>query len=258
MTLIVGIKCKLGVVVASDGAATLGRIDGSTIRQEVKKLRIVRGKIIVGTSGPVGLGQRFAGEMEECYDNNELSDKEPYQAMTIVSQRFRKHIQFEQGAAQAALPLIGGNANSSWISSSLVALPVKKQICLFEFDHLGAPEQKTDHLPFVSIGSGQYIADPFLAFQKRLLWGGELPSLGYGIFSAVWTIQHAIDTSPGGVSEPIQVVILREASGGFEARELNPSELEEHKQVVKDVEKNFAKAATELRESAPPPPSLPK
>ena len=245
-------------MLASDGAATLGRIDGTTIRQEVKKLRIVRGKIIVGTSGPVGLGQRFAGELEECYDKNELSDKKPYQAMTIISQIFRKHIQFEQGAAQAALPLIGGNVNSSWISSSLVSLPIKKQICLFEFDHMGAPEQKTDHLPFVSIGSGQHTADPFLAFQKRILWGSELPSLSNGIFSAVWTIQHAINTSPGGVSEPIQIVILREADLGFEARELNPSELEEHKQAVKDVEKSITDTATKLRESAPSPPSPPK
>ena len=70
MTLIVGILCSDGVVVAADGAATLGSLGNSTVRQEVKKLDVISGKIIVGVSGPVGLGQKLKDKIGKQYSGN--------------------------------------------------------------------------------------------------------------------------------------------------------------------------------------------
>ena len=73
MTLIAGIKCSDGIVLGADGAATYGVRGQSTIRQPVKnKLKIIADSIVIGTAGPVGLGQRLAGSLETAYQNNQL------------------------------------------------------------------------------------------------------------------------------------------------------------------------------------------
>lgn len=257
MTLIVGIKCRDGVVLAADGAATFGAVGGPTIRQDVKKLKILRSAIVIGTSGPVGLGQRFAGELEECFANNELANKEPFQGMTIISERFRRHIAIEQQAAQGAAGLLGGNANSAWISASVVCITIKRQLCLIEYDHNGAPEIKSPNLPFVTIGSGQFTADPFLAFLRKILWDNQLPDLGTGILSAVWTVRHAIETSPGGVAEPMQVVIVHEQTPMNQARELNDSELGEHLEIIERLEQTIPTSIRNLSMPTSSPPSPP-
>lgn len=65
MTLIVGIKSKEGIVLAADGAATLGSMGNRTVIQSVKKLSTIQDKIIVGVSGSVGLSQRINGVVDK-------------------------------------------------------------------------------------------------------------------------------------------------------------------------------------------------
>src|SRR5215217_2360368 len=200
MTLIIGIKCSDGIVVGADGAATLGAMGQQTIRQSVRKLSIISQKIIVGVSGPVGLSQRFNWRIEEMYTNNKLANKKTPEAMNIIRAELWKDIEGEMNSAAVARNLIGQAAYSSALSSSVVALPLDKKFALIQFDQQGAPEEATEHLPFVSIGSGQPTADPFLAFIRRIFWPDALPSLETGIFSTVWALDHAIETNPGGVA----------------------------------------------------------
>ncbi|OGM28158.1 hypothetical protein A2962_02105 [Candidatus Woesebacteria bacterium RIFCSPLOWO2_01_FULL_39_61] len=263
MTLIIGIVCEEGVVVAADGAATLGNLGLSTVRQQAKKLTILQDKIIMGVSGPVGLGQILLGEMDKIYSESLLSNKEPHEAMSIISDKFRVHINKELEAAQRAQGVvgIGGTAGMSAISFSLVALPISKEPCLFQFNQQGAPERANGDLPFVSIGSGQQIADPFLAFIRRVLWKGQSPSMGEAIFAAVWTLNHAIDTNPGGISEPIEVMVLRKPNSEWEAVELTEDELKEHKETVTYMEKHisdFNKPTPELVKDLPKIPKIKK
>ena len=83
----------------------------------------------------------------------------------------------------------------------------------------------TPDLPFSAIGSGQFIADPFLAFLRRMFWNDRPPSLGDGIFATAWTLQHAIESAPSGIAEPIQIMVI-DKSG--QARELAHAQLKEH------------------------------
>jgi len=80
--------------------------------------------------------------------------------------------------------------------------------CLFRFDYNGAPERATEELPFVAMGLGQPIADPFLALLKRLLWQNSQPTLAEGRLAATWTIDHVRLTNPGGVGGKIQLATL--------------------------------------------------
>lgn len=262
MTLIVGIVNKDGIVVASDGAATLGNLGIHTARQHAKKLSILQDRIIMGVSGPVGLGQLLTDTMDTIYSESLLRGKNPSEAMAIMSEKFREHIFKEIEAAQKAQVVsgIGPMAGGSAISFSLVALPVSGEPCLFQFNQQGAPEQATEELPFVAIGSGQQIADPFLAFIRRVVWKEQSPNLNEAIFAAIWTVHHAIETNTGGIDKPIQAMILKKIDSDWTAQELTNEEINEHFESVNGMEEYISDflSADNDTPSIPKPPKKTK
>ncbi|HUK16219.1 MAG TPA: hypothetical protein VLW65_07375, partial [Bryobacteraceae bacterium] len=94
----------------------------------------------------------------------------------------------------------------------------------------------TESLPFVAVGSGQSIADPFLAFLRRIFWPAQLPALADGILATYWTLQHAILSTPGGVADPMQIMVLEKVNNDWRARELGVAELTEHQRAVSAAE----------------------
>lgn len=257
MTLIVGIKARNGAVLGADGAATLGSAGSLTIRQPVKKLRIVGTQGAVGVSGFVGLGQRIVAEIEELWRDKQLGGKSSFQVMTLIRQKIWEIAGVEMQAAAIAQQVLGQAAQSSAVAHTLVALPCGGEPCLYQFDPQGAPEEATEDLPFIAIGTGQNIADPFLAFLRRIFWKNRLPSISEGVFAAVWTLQHAIQTSPGFVSDPIQIIVVeRTKKSRIDARELTETDLEEHNEAIAYVEENLAdlrRRFSQPQEGEPPP-----
>jgi 20S proteasome alpha/beta subunit len=163
LTLIVGIKCKDGVVLGADGAATLGALGQQTVRQSTSKLYIVNHCVVVGVSGPVGLGQRIAGEVESIWTKKQLSGKKTTDAMTFMRlQLWNNILNVEHQVAAVAKNSIGQLALQDTLASTLVALPISGNPCLIQFDQQGAPEEADDKLPFVAIGSGQAMLIRFL------------------------------------------------------------------------------------------------
>ncbi|HUO32595.1 MAG TPA: hypothetical protein VMU80_25505 [Bryobacteraceae bacterium] len=261
MTLIIGIQCSDGVVVGSDGAATLGALGNQTVQQPVKKLAIISGSVILGVSGPVGLGQRFHGELQALWDGKKLSSKKPYEAMSIIRPEFWKHAELEFRAAQVTAPMLGQPALNGALSHSVVAMPLSKDAHLFQFDQNCSPELATTDLPFIAVGSGQKGADPFLAFLRRIFWTNGQPSVADGVFATIWCLDQAIRTNPGGVGDPIQVMTLEKITGNWAARELSALDFEEHRQNIAEAEQalaNYKKEQTTGGKSAPPPPPEPE
>lgn len=262
MTLIVGILCSDGVVLGADGAATYGAMGDHTIRQPTKKISLISDCGALGCSGPVGLGQRIHGEVATLWEQRGVKG-EAYQAMQALRDAIWRPALGEWKVAEATRPVIGPNLSSlSAAVQTLIALPVKREMCLFSFDHQGSPEQATPDLPFVAIGSGQRIADPFLAFLRRIFWSNRLPTLGEGEFAALWCLRHAIDTNPGGVADPIQIVILeRPTAGGAPcvARELTDGEVQEHEEAIKFAENRLAGFREKMDPAVgDPPPDIPE
>lgn len=256
MTLIVGVKCSDGIVLAADSAATLGAFGDSTIVQNsASKLTVLAGRLIVGTSGHLGLGQRIASVVESLWNNKEFSGVTSVDAMVKLGVAFRQHLFMEAAAAREYAPLVGpGVAARSALSQTLVAMPVSRRLSLFQFDHQGAPEEATEHLPFVSIGNGQRIADPFLAFMRRIFWPPGLPGVREGVFAGVWTLQHAIETHPGGVGGTVCVAVIEAGKQGeWTARHLEDLEVAEHLQAIAVAEGTLRDFRTSL---APGPASM--
>lgn len=241
MTLIVGIRCSDGVVVGADGAATLGNVGVRTVRQPVKKLALHAGRLIVGVSGPVGLAQRYQGEIRALWDGNGLAAARAYAIGPVISERLRRHLSTELHFAASVAPILGNQlAASSALATAIVALPSNEVPILLQFDQNGAPEEATSELPFVAIGSGGPNADSFLAFLRRVFWPDRPPTVQEGTFAALWTLQHAIAVDTGGVAEPIQVATLdRDRDGLFVAREISEPELAEHREAITAAEQSL-------------------
>lgn len=271
MTLIIGIKCRDGLVLGADGAATYAVLGQQTIRQPVKKKLRVAGsqQVVVGVSGSVGIGQRIAGEVEgvqrqglpqdaEGKNRKPLSKSKPHEVMAVLRHLIWGIVGPELEIARAMAQGVGTPVPIHLaLSQSLVALLVSNEPLLFSFDQQGMPDQLTDDLPFTAIGSGQLIADPFLAFLRRIYWPDALPDVEQGVFTTIWALQHAIATNPGGVGPPIQIVTFRqEQDKAWRAREMPQEKWQEHLQAINAIEKEIANLPKQLQQgtSAPPPP----
>lgn len=222
MTVLVGIKCRDGVIIGSDSSATFAAGQIRTIEQTTKKIEIVDGKIIVAGTGQIGLGQRFCHQVEQGWKNGAFK-------------------------SLAAIPMatkICGLAGTDFASTqaskgqygALVAFPADHKLHLCEFATSDfQPELKTENIWYTSMGSGQLIADPFLGLMRKVFWSDGMPTLQDGIFIATWTLQHAIDVNAGGVNGPIQLAVLRNEKAGPVARMLTQDEIDEHQQNVSGV-----------------------
>lgn len=258
MTLLVGVLCSEGVVIGADSAATMGSLGQMTVRQPTVKVEIVRGQALIATSGPVGLGQRLAGEFGDLLAQGKIPPKtKPYKAMTTLRQSFLTHIAVELEAAKVAIPVVGVQAaQASAISATLLAMSLDGRPRMFQFDHQGAPEEATDRLPWVCLGSGQMIADPFMAFLRGIFWeDGELPTIAEGTFAVVWTLEQAIDVSPAYLAPPIRVFTLTQEGQAVAAIQLDETELQEHKQAVATARQLLKDWRRVDREVEPPPTS---
>lgn len=261
MTLIIGIKCSNGIVVGADGAATLVSDLGSpTVIQQVAKLHLIEHRIIVGVSGPVGLGQLYADRVEELWKSTSLGRGV---RLAEMGRRLRDAILKDadvvlKGAAVSA-QFLGSRAQLAAMTSTLIALPVEGKPELAEFNYLGTPEWKTKDLPYVAIGSGQSIADPFMSFLSRVYWPQALPNLASGIFATVWTLRHAIKVNPGGLSGPITIAVLAHKGHEPEAKILDDHEREEAEQHIAAAEEYLGRflepGALSTGDAPPQPPS---
>ena len=238
MTLIVGAKCSDGVVLGADGAATLGdpALGQSTVIQPVHKLKTLQGRIAMGVSGPVGLGQLYTDRVDTLWRENKLGH-----GVSLAEAQRR----ISNAIYQDANPAIQ-RENKLAYTQSVIALPVggpDGRIELIQCNYVGAAEAATDDLPFVAIGSGLTIADPFFAFLRRVFWRDKPLSIPNGVFAAVWALTHAIDLNPGGVSDPIEVVVLQRKKA---PEKLSAGDLEQHGQHVAAAEEHLAKFADQL------------
>lgn len=244
MTLVVGILCSDGVVVAADSAATYGASGQPTIAQAANKIEIIEAKLIIACSGVVGLSQRFHDSLSTLWKTGKFSGKNAVESGPIIGEAFKKHLGAEMNIAQVAKNVVGMVAISNATCLAVVAMPLSKTPALIHFNELGGPEVASPDLQFIAIGSGQLAADPFLAFLRDRFWPSRQPTLAEGKFAAYWTLHYAISHSPGGLAHPIHVAILEQASGNWHARLLTPAEIEQHQENIEGVEKYLSEYPT--------------
>ena len=216
----------------------------------------------MGVAGQVGLGQLYCDRVEKLWKDNKLGRGLTLpQVQRELWHAIAQDANFALQTASLSAPLLGQAAATLAGTQSLIALPVGGTTGrpeLIQCQLNGQPEAATDDLPYVCIGSGQAIADPHMAFLRRVFWENKLPNVADGIFAVMWTLIHAIQVNTGGVAEPIQLAVL-ERSGGKElrAKELSQDDLAEHRQHVREAEEYLRSFGDVQGDDAVPPPEAP-
>lgn len=220
MTLVVGVLCTDGAVIASDSAVTFGG-DPGTISDKQRKISIIDDALIVAGTGQLGLGQRFEFELDMFWrmakPGNALANQ--VEISTEITRRTLLNFQ-NTGAPPGQY-------------GALLAFPASNAARLCEFAVTDfQPQLKSERLWYASMGSGQSLADPYLRLMRHVFWRNGPPTLQSGKFATMWVMHHAIIAAPGRIAPPIDMAVLEMTSAGPVARMLTSEELEEHNQAV--------------------------
>jgi 20S proteasome alpha/beta subunit len=253
VTLLVGIRCEDGVVVASDSAATYAAGTAYTIgQQEVPKVHKLSERLVYASSGAIGISQLVISALQKMDKQNFFGKAEsPTDAMAVTSRAIADAVKHVHESAGRLVPLVGREeAQMTAVCKSLVAAVVKKEPSLFQFDYSGAPEEVGTDLVFVALGSGQPLADPFLALLKRILWKGRRPKLPEGRFVAAWTIRHVSQTVFGLVGGPIQMASVSCEDGVPHVDLADPAE---HDVPIQEAEAALRDHILAPENAGPPP-----
>jgi 20S proteasome alpha/beta subunit len=232
MTVLIGVLCQDGVVVAADSAASFGvSAEVRTIEQPYHRKIVVLtgcqggagGQAILATTGAVGQAQRLEKIIQAHCDNKTFADGDPVDIGVLVAKDAAHNFALTQAPKNGV--------------GALLAYQGKSGPALIEFGSADfQPEVKGDSMWWVSMGSGQIIADPTLALLAKGFCSEDKPRLSTGIFMATWALAHVIETNPGGIKEPMHVAVLRADKDGCYAAEMLPEdELGEHLQNVDSI-----------------------
>jgi len=219
MTILIGARCKEGVIIGTDSAATFAHGVTPTIEQETRKISIIEDQVIVACTGPVGLGQRIIANINEAWKQKVFSN-DP----VIIGKSISKACIHDFSSTYCKFEGQIG---------ALVAFPSNHDFHLCEFAALDfQPELKKDELWWVSTGSGQQIVDSFMAFLKSTFWkDGEISNHQDVCLAVYWALKHVININPGGIQGPIQIAVLEKVEKGkTKARFLAEEELIGHEE----------------------------
>jgi Proteasome subunit len=233
MTALVGILCTDGVVIGADSSGTLTVGDQRTIEQPQSKLAVLGNDIVFGWTGPAGLAQRFAYYLSLYRDNPDFSGKH--------------HIPIAEDICKATIENLKRTFCEVGGLGVLMAFRVHTgfHLCVFPPDDF-QPLFKTPQEWFVAIGSGKVLMDPFLGLLRRVFFGPMQPRLNEGIFTALWTLNLAIELNPGGIGGPPQVAVLQVGSDGkaCTARRLTEDEVGKHQESIEGAETHLGNYRT--------------
>ena len=247
MTLLVGVLCSNGAVIAADRQATHGAMGQQG--QAVTKVRVIHGEALYASSGHNGLGQQLCGVVES--KQQEFKNQRYDANIVRLQDALRPLIDNALNTAGLAARVVGNAAAmGDSLCGGLLAAGFKDGLRLVEITPQVAVEFMTKDLPFISMGSGKMSADPFLGFLRKVYWPSNLPTIQEGALAAYWTIRHAIDMKVLGVGFDVDVFTIEPSAKTYRARQLDDAEVAEHIDFIKACEQ----ALRGVREAMTSPP----
>jgi hypothetical protein len=139
---------------------------------------------------------------------------------------------------------------------ALLAMVVEDVPYLVEFGSTDfQPELKQDNLFYVSMGSGQMLADPFLAFVKRVLWKDKMPDVERAKIGIYWALNYTCGQAVGMVGGDLKLGVLRKQGVDWTA---SIQDTQEQAQYVAALEEQFDLDKLFLEAKASEPPKLKK
>jgi hypothetical protein len=250
MTVVVAFHCVDGVVIAADSMLTPNMGGIGVGHHHGRKIEVLPGPQLFAFAGDQGQAARFK----------------------IMAQIQHPQIAGLAHALDYGLGMSGGIVQqlaSTGITGSAIGTNTILAFChggthhCCMFEGLLQPRLLDENHFYAALGSGKLSADPFLRFLVDVFCQNGRPTLREAVFLAAWTVQHVIDTNPGGVAGPIRVATFSaDGNGAFQAIELPDSEIAEHQQAIESAASALRKWRDEIQsggaaENAPEPPQPP-
>ena len=225
MTLIIGVKCRDGIVIGADSISTFG----TDIEQEVSnKIEYLAEDSLIGSAGAVGLSQLIKERLRDSWETVRGQENKA-DARSEIQKVMWAEVRSALVHAEDASDILGQKVFSSALCSSLLAFPFRDEHVLLSYNQIAQSEEITCEAPFKSIGSGSLQADPFLAFLKRIFWKDSAPEKTTdGVLSILWTLDHVSRVNAGlGVGGRPNVFILSKGQDAWLAERLDEYYLRE-------------------------------
>jgi hypothetical protein len=248
MTVAVAFFCSDGVVIGVDSMLTPSIAGLNVGHHHGRKLEVLPGEQVYAFAGDQGQAHRF-----------KILAESNHAFATQAAHALDYPIALTQGLI--------AQFNSTGITSAAIGVNTvlafqhrgARQCCVFEGPM--QPRLLDQHHFYTALGSGKLSADPFLRFLVDTFCQGP-PTVREAVFLTTWTIQHVIDTNPGGVAGPIRIAVLENSNNQWQARELPADEIAEHQQAVESAADALRSWRDELQsgqaaEGAPEPPAAP-
>jgi 20S proteasome alpha/beta subunit len=240
MTLLVGIQCRDGVVIAADRQATLGTAMRPTVGSSITKISQIKSdSALFAFSGFTGLGQQIGYEVERVLDLGEsyatnVARIQPAVHATVAGFAQRGQLLMQMG--------IYPDARNEALCHSLAAVKFHDGLKLFEITPTGACDLASG-MPWASAGAGKGNADPIMAFLWDIYWRDRSPRLAEAVFTAYWAVNATIETKAFGVGFEADVFVLEpNPSDGASTRQISQAELTDDLDFIrriKDVMREF-------------------
>jgi 20S proteasome alpha/beta subunit len=255
MTLLVGILCTNGAVIAADQQAQHGNFAVRTVGQQATKIKAIADDTLYAGSGPVGLGQQYAHVVE--IDHHQFKNRNAHSLAHLLQKKMRELLDPALVTAGHAAHVVGAiAAQSDVVLGSLLATVCKDGLVLWEISHQGGFEALTQGVPFVCVGSGKSNADPFLRFIWDVYFPGEArPNVSEGGLIAYWTIKTVIESRTSGVGYAPDVFVIEQADKAYKSRQLGKQDLLGHDELIGSACEAMRSIQARMADRAEAPPS---
>lgn len=203
MTLVLAIRCREGVVLASDGQATTDAA-GQPTRQPVRKLFEVAGRIAWGAAGSLGLQQTLAAELQRR-EPELLAAMDPREALARIV------IPIQQRALEDFVALPG------CVPPELACIfcwwdPGARRPAILSIPRTGGDHQLHDR--YSAVGTGDIFAEFAMASVAHL--GTAELSLEQAKMVAYKAVSDAISVAAVYLGPPIQMSVVTPGDGAVE------------------------------------------
>ena len=167
MTLIIGILCSDGALIAADRQITLGSMGQMTVGQAGTKVEILDHNVLFALTGYTGLGQEFQDAVSEYSD--QFNRRDYSKIRDLLKGKLTPIVERAFAVARAAAPVVGANAaHVEAICGAIFSGVFKDGLSVVEITPQANCDRLTKSNPFVCLGSGKQNADPFISFDREL------------------------------------------------------------------------------------------
>lgn len=235
MTLVIGIQCNDGVVLAAEGKAAPAA-DGIRISENVQKIFAIDDRFLLGVGGFSGQAQRYRAALTKIKAVDDALESRD-QMIEHIQERTIRVFKTVKTAALKAKKHLGVACLGDILAEGLVAFVCADGAALAHITVFGTCDGLAETTYHV-IGDGNRVAMPFLSYVKRHVWKNQPPAVATAVLSALWTLRFAHNAA-GEYGPPWTIATLQSNGKGAMIDMLPDDALDPHHEMIDTLEHDF-------------------